>query len=150
MFKYKCKHFRIEELVSKQVYEDRKAKQDWWRFFNPEALQTLDQLREEFGSMTINNWVWDGNRNCSGFHLKGEWNRSEYSGHRMWGAFDIIFKEHTSEEVRIALLGEEPTQVKVYPTIERYPHITEIEYGISWFHVRCNSNIDGVLVYPGN
>ena len=138
---YKCKHFHIKELVSPQVYMAKGEKA--WRFFNPVALQGLDKLRDKYGSMTINN----SKRHYSGFHLKGEYNRSEYSGHRMWGAFDVLFKDYTAEEVRIDLLGEEPTENKIYPSIEGFEEITELEYDITWFHVRFCSNIDGVLVY---
>jgi len=144
---YKCEHFCIEELVSPKVFRDRERRQDWWRFFDPRALQGLDALREEFGRVTINNWKWGGDRDGSGFHLAGEEKRSEYSGHRQWGAFDLIFNDISAKDVRIALLGEEPTENKIYPKIERYPDITELEYDISWFHVRFCSNIDGVLVY---
>jgi hypothetical protein len=65
----------------------------------------------------------------------------------MWGAFDVLFKDHTAEEVRIDLLGEEPTKNMIYPSIEGFEEITELEYDITWFHVRFCSNIDGVLVY---
>jgi hypothetical protein len=65
----------------------------------------------------------------------------------MWGAFDILFSDCTAEEVRIDLLGEEPTENKIYPSIPGFEEITELEYDITWFHVRFCSNIDGVLVY---
>jgi hypothetical protein len=139
---YKCKYFHIKELVSPKVYTQKGEKA--WRFFNPVALQGLDKLREKYGAMTINN----SNRHYSGFHLKGEYNRSEYSGHRMWGAFDVLFKDHTAEEVRIDLLGEEPTKNMIYPSIEGFEEITELEYDITWFHVRFCSNIDGVFNFP--
>ena len=145
MHKYECEHFAIEELCSPQVITDKGDKA--WRFFNPVALQGLDKLRKRYGKMTVNNWSYGGTRKFSGFHLKGEYNRSEYSGHRQWGAFDCLFNDVTSEEVRIDLLGEEPTENKVYPSIEDFEEITELEYDISWFHVRFCSNINGVLVY---
>lgn len=142
---YKCKHFDIKELVSPQVYEDKGEKA--WRFFNPVALKGLDKLREKFGRVTINNWSYGGDRKFSGYHHKGEFNRSEFSGHRQWGAFDLIFNDITAKDARIALLGEEPTTNKIYPAIEGFEEITELEYDITWFHVRFCSNIDGVLVY---
>ncbi len=147
-FKYVCDNFCIEELVSPQVYKDRAHRQDWWRFFDPIALEGLDKLRERFGPMTINNYKWGGDRKFSGYHAKGEYKRSEYSGHRAWGSFDILFNNHTAEEVRIMLLGDEPKVAGYRPSIKGFEEITELEVGISWFHVRFNSNIEGVLVYP--
>ena len=142
---YKCKHFCIEELVSPAVYEKKGEK--CWRWFNPIALQGIDKLRDRYGGMTINNWKWGGNRDGSGFHFKGEENRSEFSGHRMWGSFDIIPQQLSALELRIDLLGHEPTQNGLLPSIKGFEEITEIEYGVTWFHVRFCSNIDGVLVY---
>jgi len=145
---YKCKYFTIEELVSPNVYD---AKGDrCWRWFNPIALKGLDKLREKFGPITINNYSTGQQRKFSGFHLQGEFNRSEFSGHRQWGAFDLKPHRLTAEEMRIELLGHEPTENGILPSIEGFEEITELEYGISWVHVRFCSNIDGVLVYSPN
>lgn len=142
---YKCEYFDIRELVSPSVYE---AKGDrCWRWFDPVALKGLDKLREKFGPLTINNWHSGGDRKYSGFHMKGEYNRSEFSGHRMWGSFDLIPVRLSPKKMRIDLLGDEPTQNAVRPVIIGFEEITELEYNINWFHVRFCSNIDGVLVY---
>lgn len=138
---YQCKHFGIRELVSPETYNIKGEK--CWRWFNPVALKGLDKLRERFGPMYINNTQ----RHYSGFHLKGEYNRSEFSGHRQWGAFDCIFKDQSAKSVRIELLGHEPQENGILPSIEGFEEITEIEYGVGWLHVRFCSNIDGVLVY---
>ncbi len=142
---YKCKYFDIRELVSPSVYE---AKGDrCWRWFDPVALQGLDKLRDRFGPLTINNWHLEGDRDGSGFHFAGEEKRSEFSGHRQWGSFDILPSKLSPKQMRIALLGYEPTQNGILPTIDGFEEITELEYQINWFHVRFCSNIDGVLVY---
>ena len=142
---YKCEYFAIQELVSPKVY---KAKGDrCWRWFDPVALKGLDKLREKFGPLTINNWHTGGNRDGSGFHFAGEEKRSEFSGHRMWGSFDIIPSKLTAKQMRIELLGYEPSNNGVLPSIDGFEEITELETHISWFHVRFCSNIDGVLVY---
>jgi hypothetical protein len=145
MHKYECEFFDIRELVSPKVYEQKGSK--CWRFFNPVALQGLDKLRNEFGALTINNWHTGGNRDGSGFHFAGEEKRSEFSGHRQWGSFDIIPHKCTAREMRVHLLGHEPEQNGVLPSIKGFEEITELEIGITWFHVRFCSNIDGVLVY---
>ena len=73
---YKCKYFDIRELVSPEVH--RLKGDRCWRFFSPIALKGLDKLREKYGPITINNWHIGGDRKFSGFHLKGEYNRSEF------------------------------------------------------------------------
>lgn len=150
---YKCKHFGIKELVSPKAYELKGEK--CWRWFPEEALRGLDLLWKEFGGgVYINTWGFNNPNilgkvfSYSGYHMASEYTkRSEFSGHRMWAAFDIKFSKHTAEEVRIKLLGFEPTTNQFLPRIERHPNITELEYGVSWLHVRFNSNLKGVLVY---
>lgn len=56
---YKCKYFKIQELVSPIVYN--KWGEMAWMFFNPEVLQDLDTIRETYGSpIIINNWSGGG------------------------------------------------------------------------------------------
>ena len=144
---YKCKHFIIQELVSKKVYEAKG--EQCWRWFNPIALRGMDKLRERYGPMRMNDWYWGGQDDGRGYHFVGEEKRSEFSGHRHWGSFDPIFSKVTAKEVRIDLLGHEPTSNGVLKPIEGFEEITEIEYGeqVTWFHHRYCSNINGVLVY---
>lgn len=57
---YKCKHFRIEELVSQQVFKKYGA-EFCWKFFDENLLRDLDTIREFHGlSITINDWFWGG------------------------------------------------------------------------------------------
>ena len=56
---YKCKYFKIQELVSPIVYN--KWGDMAWMFFNPEVLKDLDTIRETYGSpIIINNWTRGG------------------------------------------------------------------------------------------
>ena len=61
---YKCKYFKIQELISPIVYN--KWGDMAWMFFNPEVLKDLDTIRETYGSpIVINNWSVGGNlRQC--------------------------------------------------------------------------------------
>ena len=64
-------HFRIEELVPKEVF-DLVKEDTLWELFDERLLATIDALKEKFpeGSMTINNWLWGGNRDQSGLRTK--------------------------------------------------------------------------------
>lgn len=58
---YKCKHFKIQELVSPQVYQ--KYGEFCWRFFSDNFKKDLDTIREYHGhGITINDWVF-GSKN---------------------------------------------------------------------------------------
>lgn len=57
---YKCKHFKIQELVSPVVYNKWGDKA--WMFFDEDVLRDLDTIREAYGSpIIINNWTGGGN-----------------------------------------------------------------------------------------
>ena len=55
----KSKYFKIQELVSKKVYE--KYGETSWIFIDENLIKILDLLREHFGKpLTVNNWLWGG------------------------------------------------------------------------------------------
>lgn len=56
---YKCRHFGIKELVSKQVYN--KFGEQAWMFFGEAEKEDLDTIREANGAdIIINNWASGG------------------------------------------------------------------------------------------
>jgi len=119
---YKCRHFKIQELVPKHVYEDRGGKA--WELLDDRALITLDCLHDKYGTMTINNWLWGGGRQWSGFRTPDSPHGTNYSQHRLGGAFDVIFKYHNAEHVRNEVLANP----------DWFPLITSLELDVSWFH----------------
>ena len=116
MFKqYKCKHFSIEELVSKSMF---KRKGDLcWLFLDERALITIDALREKFGAITINDWLWDGRFKESGLRDKWCTYYSPFSQHSFGRAFDLKFVSTTPEKVQEYILANP----------EEFPYITRIE-----------------------
>ncbi len=124
---YKCTNFRIEELVPPQVFKDRGQKA--WQLLDDRMLITLDRLRERNGSMTINDWVWGGDREWSGLRTADSPYYSKYSQHTYGKAYDIIFKHVTAEKVRQDILAKPDDKV--------FEYINSIELGVSWLH--CDS-----------
>ena len=61
---YKCKHFKAHELVPPAIYD--KFGERSFMFLDDRLLKLCDALREEFGSATINNYKWGGDRVASG------------------------------------------------------------------------------------
>jgi len=133
---YKCEHFKIQELVPEAVFEARGNKA--WELLDPAALFALDQLRDRFGPITVNNWSIGGPRNWSGLRTSGSPYYSPYSQHTFGRAFDCIFSNTTAEEVRQEILANP----------EDFPEITSMELGTSWLHFDVRNCVKIKTFYP--
>jgi hypothetical protein len=127
----KCKHFAIHELVPPKVYNDRGEKA--WQLIDPKLIVLLDALREEFGPATINNYAWNGARMWSGLRTKDSPYYSKYSQHTFGRAADILFKDHTADEVRKAITSNPDRWLSICPSIT-------LEDKTSWIHVDCRNS----------
>lgn len=128
---YKCRHFKIHELVPPAIF--KKWGEKAWQFLDENALRQLDLLRDVYGSMTINNYYWGGDRQWSGLRTPDSPYYSVTSQHTYGKAFDIIFKKISAEEVRSDIL-ENHDHVN-------YSYIMSFEAGVSWLHFdtrNCN------------
>lgn len=85
---YKCKYFKLQELVPPDVYQ--KYGDFAWRFFDVNLLKDIDTIRDKHGAITINNWSFGGNlRNC-GFRSNLYENSKLYCSAHLFGkAFDL-------------------------------------------------------------
>lgn len=98
---YKCKHYKLQELVSPIVYN--KYGEFAWSFFDENLLKDIDLIRERFGSaITINTWLYGGNTTQCGFRSNMDKmvkeKKSLYcSAHCMGKAFDF----HCVDNVRL-------------------------------------------------
>jgi len=93
----KCIHYKIEELVPKEVFSALNEQQAW-ALFDPNALWTLDQIWEYFNaiepvSIVVNNWLWNGSLSECGFRNKYSNTGAVYSQHRCGRAFDLHFQK---------------------------------------------------------
>ena len=62
---YKCKYFKLQELVCPDVYKQYGEKA--WEFFDESFLKDLDLVRELLGvPIIINNWNTEGQYKESG------------------------------------------------------------------------------------
>ena len=123
---YVCKYFDIRELVPRHVYADRG--ESAWELLDRAMLITLDTLREDFGIMHVNTWMWNKDeetlREWSGLRTDQSPVGSIYSQHRYGRAADPIFIETGIYHVRTEVIENK----------ERYPFIKAIEMGVPWFH----------------
>lgn len=97
---YKCKYFKIQELVSPIVYNS--WGEQAWMFFDAETLKELDLIRETYGSpIIINNWLFGGDLKQCGLRsnvdeipMTKTKNKKLYlSAHCMGKAFDLHCKK---------------------------------------------------------
>lgn len=129
---YKCQHFKIHELVPKHVYHQRGEKA--WELMDESILITIDRLRDKYGSMTINNYYWGGDRNWSGLRTPDSPYYSAYSQHTFGRAVDIIFNSDiTASEVREDL-------IRNYNNDSVFEFINSVELDTSWLHIDCRNS----------
>jgi len=119
---YKCKHFFIQELVPKKVYQERGEAA--WELLDDRALKTLDAIREQFGITIVNNWHKGGNRMWSGLRTPDSPWYSPYSQHTLGRAFDCVFNDISAEYVRCYILSHK----------DEFKYIRGVELGTSWLH----------------
>lgn len=121
----KSKHFRIEELVPKELF-DLLHEDTLWAIFDDDLIIALDTIKEKFsnGTMTVNNWLWNGNRSQSGIRTKESKYYSPTSQHSKGCAIDCVFSEYNAEEVRKYIVENR----------EEFPTITRLEDKVSWLH----------------
>jgi tRNA(His) 5'-end guanylyltransferase len=97
------------------------------------------QLRDYFGSVTINNWWNDGSRQWSGIRTPESPDYSPTSQHTFGRASDKLFTHAAAETVRQYIR-------------EHYLNllITCVEDGVSWVHsdVRYNQSSELLIVKP--
>ncbi|MEH6347773.1 MAG: hypothetical protein V7785_21945 [Bermanella sp.] len=133
---FKCKQpIGIKELVSRRVFEDRGEKA--WALLDERALKTLDQLREKFGPITINDWSWGGSNEYRGFREPDCKIGAGYSQHRFGRAFDCQFNGVSAFEVRKQILSNP----------QDFPFITSLEMNVSWLHFDVRNYAHGILKF---
>ena len=121
-------YFKLEELVSKEVFESQGAKA--WLLFNNQALLALEELREFFGvPFTVNNWHIGGQFQYRGYRPPDCKIGARLSQHRAGNAFDIDIKGWTAEMARKHILENQDN-----PLLQR---IMRMEGKVSWVHIDC-------------
>lgn len=122
---YTARHFRIEELVSPEVFEQRGERA--WELLDTYLIVTLDQMRDEFGPLTVNDWLWGGSFKYSGLRPLTGGVGAAFSQHRFGRAADAKPKDVTPQETHAHILAKP----------ERFPHLRvleAIEATPTWVH----------------
>jgi len=139
MVYYKCKHFEIYELVDPVTFD--KWGEQAWMFFRPEALLSLDKIREFYNKpVTINNWKWGGSFRYRGLRPNYVTTGAVWGQHRFGNAFDLDVKGLSAEQVRQDIIKNKDTV---------FTEITCLEANVNWVHFDCRNVSNRImLVYP--
>lgn len=98
---YKCKLFKIYELVDPVTYKARG--QLSWELMDERLLRLIDKLRDTFGPATINTWKWGGKFRWSGLRTPACNIGARRSQHRYGRAVDMKFKNIKPAAIRKAI-----------------------------------------------
>ena len=142
---YKPKFFRIEELVPEDFFYENKYRTDylWAICFDPRILWTADRIRQRFGSMTVNTWLWPNikKHEYRGYRPPSCKIGSSLSQHRYGRALDLVPQDVSAEIIR--------KTIKESPNHEDFQYITCIEDNTSWLHIdtrNWNKTENGILI----
>lgn len=144
---YKCKYFKIQELVCPHVY--KKYGDKAWEFFNKEFLKDLDTIREVLEvPIVINNW-----------HIKGSYKES---GNRCQ-LCSIVAKKIVNKELNMSMhnlyqafdLKPKGLEIKkavemVMDNVHRFKVIKRIEnpdYTLTWLHIDTKGHHKGIRIF---
>ena len=136
---HKCKHFKIQELVSPIVYSQWGDKA--WMFFDEDVLQDLDTIRETYGSpIIINNWA-TGLKQCGLRSNMDEMVKSKktlyLSAHTMGKGFDLHCKYgHNQKLWQHCYNLIKSKKLKAFNGLEDYKKTN------GWVHIQ-STNING-------
>jgi hypothetical protein len=138
---YKPINFKIEELISKTMFNRYGEK--CWMFFDSRLLWTIDKIREKYGSVIINNWLWGGTFEQRGFRESNAIG-AQNSQHKFGRAVDFHLKSMNCKEMR--------DLIKAKPNNEEFQYITAIEdfENMNWVHIdvrNWNKKENGLLIF---
>lgn len=147
---YVPKHFHPKEIFSSQVIHyhsiNNNVLNSIWRLMDSRVLWTADQLRDIFGPMIVNDYMFGGNNEQRGFRDplelldKNHYNNtnqykplfSSFTSQHCFGrALDTKIVNYLSETVRQYIIRNKKK--------EQFKHITAIEKNVSWLHFDTRS-----------
>lgn len=130
---YKCRYFKLQELVSPLVFDKYGAFA--WSFFDENILRDLDKIREKFGSaLTINTWLFGGGTTQCGFRSNMDKMVKEKTGlycsaHTMGKAFDL----HAYDSVKLFYLIKDMIERGELLAVKRLESRSNTHDG--WVHI---------------
>ena len=137
-----AKNFSIQEFVPKNIYDrfgDRST-----LYINPLLPEIAQLLRDRYNkSITINNWLWGGDFNNSGFRSPICNDGAPLSRHKLGLCIDVKVNGLLAKEVQEDV-------IKNYDFIFKEAGITAIEADTpTWTHLSVEwTNLDNLVIIP--
>lgn len=128
---YKCKYFKIQELVNPELLK-MIPENTIWMMFDDRLLKCADLVREKYGVITINAGTWI---DC-GLRKMDSKNGAKWSAHKFARALDLHI---VSLDKKYA--GKKEEKIKAYDEVRKLLLKDEafsainFEMGISWLHI---------------
>lgn len=120
-------NFILEELIPPELFNAWKdIQQKAWQSADYGALKTLQNLRNRYGKMRMNNWHTGGPNKYKGLRPMEYQGLTYLSQHKWFKAFDPTPLSEDPEKIRQDILAD--------PFHEDFKYITCIEMGVSWLH----------------
>lgn len=137
---YRTRHFGLQELVAPEIYKERGERA--WELLDPQALYTLDCLRDEFGPLTVNDYEWGGKYKYSGMRPMGAGHASaggvaigaKWSAHKFGIGFDVKPKLVTVQEMYAEILKRAAAKFPYLRVLEN------IKATPTWIHFDCRNH----------
>lgn len=126
-------HFSLEELVAPEIYEHSAIGGRAEDFINVNTVPTLEDLRADFGPITVNDWHIGGSYKDSGLRSPNSTVGAKLSAHRFGTGFDLKFNDHKAEFVYFHILNNQDK----YPFIRR---MENAEHTRTWLHIEISTN----------
>ena len=123
---YKCKYFKIYELVPPALYSAT-SEDVLWSQFDDRLLKTIDAIRAKYGPIIVNNWKSGGQLQNSGLRLSDTTTGVKFSQHKLGRAVDLHSTTKTPDQIRKDIVAN--------PWSEEFKYITCIEDNVNWVHL---------------
>lgn len=134
---YKPTHFKIQELVPPEVYQERGEQS--LALLDPRILYTLDGIREHLGiPLNVNTWFWNGGIKYRGFRPADCPVGAKYSQHKFGRAIDFVSSQMSAHKMRQEILAAKSI----------FPFIVFMEDNVGWVHIDVrNDPVTGIYLF---
>ena len=119
-------NFDLKEFIHPNIFEKCGSRSK--DFLHPELISTVQQLRDKYGPIRINDWFGGGRFESSGLRIPHGTVGAMLSAHKFGTAADLKFA-HTDPLV---------VQNYIVANADEFPHITRLENAIitkTWLHI---------------
>lgn len=128
---YKCKYFKIKELVNPDLLK-KIGEETAWKLFDERLLKAADGIREKFGPCTVNA---NGLTDCGLRDINSK-TGATYSAHKLGRALDMHIRS-----IELQYSGNKTAKTKEYNKIREVimmdPRfdVLNFEHNINWLHI---------------